>query len=262
MDAKNKKSYGIAICKMGKDGSELFMCRKRVTYEFNEFVYGKYDGREKLSQLINGMTHQEKMAILTFNFDRLWYQLTLSNVSHSPRSFSHQCKKKFEETFVDDMKEYLMDIISVSRNGYKVWEIPKGRPDNWEKPLDTAIREVAEEANITPAQYTLSFNKRYVFKTIDYGVTYHMYYFMAKLNDCSQITYKSAEWHHEEIDQVKWWSVAEIEKMCKHTSQFTRTYFEFAKMILGDFIGHDDIEELPQASYEEHTDTNQDYPQF
>lgn len=260
MDSKIKKSYGIAICRNGKDGPEIFMCRKRVTYEFNEFVYGKYDDRNKIYLLVNNMTHQEKNVILTFNFDRMWYQLTLEEPSIGV-TFSQQCKRKFENTFHGDMKEYLIDVISVSKDGYKIWEIPKGRPNSWEKPLDTAIREVSEESHFTPNHFKFIFHKKYVFTTIDYGVTYRMYYFMAKFNEDQHFLSRGIDWHHEEIDQVKWWSLNDIEKNINNHHTNIKDYFNFVKMIINDFK-HDDIEESLQASYEEHIDIDQCCPRF
>jgi 8-oxo-dGTP pyrophosphatase MutT (NUDIX family) len=55
-------------------------------------------------------------------------------------------KQRFLE-LIDDSGKLLKDLINHSSSSDPIWEIPKGRPDENEKPLDTAIREFAEETS-------------------------------------------------------------------------------------------------------------------
>ncbi len=79
--ARCKHSYGIALCRSNRltGEPEVLMCRKRVTYEFAEFVYGRYyiDDVDKLNKLLNSMTCYEKILLKTKDFDKIWWHLTL-----------------------------------------------------------------------------------------------------------------------------------------------------------------------------------------
>lgn len=79
---KTKQSYGISCCKFDKTDNKLkiLLVKKRHTYNYISFVFGKYKvrDRKRLAYLFNGMTIQEKIDILSFNFDIIWYKIWLT----------------------------------------------------------------------------------------------------------------------------------------------------------------------------------------
>ncbi len=76
---KVKQSYGVAICRQMNGNAQVLLCRRRTTYEYGEFVLGKYDVNDldKIKLLINCMTTSEKLDLLSWNFAQIWYRLML-----------------------------------------------------------------------------------------------------------------------------------------------------------------------------------------
>jgi 8-oxo-dGTP pyrophosphatase MutT (NUDIX family) len=79
--SKTRKSVGLACCRfIGKSNKlEILLVKKRYTYSFAMFVFGKYAKRDdvELKKLFNGMTVQEKIDIMSLRFDLLWYKIWL-----------------------------------------------------------------------------------------------------------------------------------------------------------------------------------------
>ena len=92
---QTKKSYGVACCRFNKKNKlQILLIKKRYTYCFAAFVLGQYNKNEKyLKFLFNGMTVQEKIDILSLNFDILWYKIWMEIPSNDkikePRGFDY-----------------------------------------------------------------------------------------------------------------------------------------------------------------------------
>ena len=196
-----RKSAGIACCRFNDitNKLELLVIKKRYTYNFAAFVFGQYSKKDdkRLMVLFNGMTLQEKIDIMSLNFDLLWYKIwldipktpaepkykfdmsspqavyntwkmiykqkALSNRvmsgsnSVSRLDFYTQKKTKFETLFMSDNGNRLRTLISGSTNTKLVWEIPKGRKNKKETSLDCAIREFKEETDVGIEKYIILF---------------------------------------------------------------------------------------------------------
>ncbi len=81
---QEKRSFGIACCRYnsaaGTPRYEVLMMRKRYTYAFFSFVFGKYKKNDDVTilALLNDMTNQEKLDILSRRFDYLWWRIWLT----------------------------------------------------------------------------------------------------------------------------------------------------------------------------------------
>ena len=207
---KTKYSYGIAICASIDDVPYIVLCRKRISYEFIEFLHGKYSLPNewgKVEALINKMTNSEKMEVLSFNFDRMW---RYSSFGYPKDEYSLRCKCKFEKNFQNKTKLY--NLINNSPCGELIWDLPKGRPDKNESMLDTAIRETNEEIGLTLSDYKLTFNKPITHNYVEYGVNYVMKFFLAeytKKDLSAPFIFKNID--TKEVDMVKWWSKESIQ---------------------------------------------------
>lgn len=69
-----KTSYGIALCRIKNNAPEIIMVKKRLSYGFCAFVIGKYrkGNISDITNLLNDMTLQEKMDIMSLDFQFLW----------------------------------------------------------------------------------------------------------------------------------------------------------------------------------------------
>lgn len=109
-EMRSKQSYGLAVCKKIDNRLHILMVKKKYTYAFFEFVFGKYPkfDRTRLEELFNAMTFNEKSMILEMNFDKLWCKIVL-NIPEDPNSISRNKvkmkrptgRKRFELAFAD-----------------------------------------------------------------------------------------------------------------------------------------------------------------
>lgn len=179
-------SYGIACCRKNTNGQyELLMIRKRCSYTFSEFVRGIYDVHHKqdLIHLFDHMTIDEKVLIKLKLFDPLW----IRNFGEPPTKEKNAYQrgfKKFSILIKINDGKYLDEIISISSSIELLWEIPKGRSDKKETPIEAAIREFKEETNITKEQYRILFDEGFVtYAFMDSGVRYTYIYYIAIVNN-------------------------------------------------------------------------------
>ena len=236
-----KTSYGIACCRFNKKNKlEILIVKKRYTYCFASFVLGKYNKNQNyLKILFNGMTIQEKLDILSLNFDILWYKIWMEIPSNKPLEepdeidciyninlyreylrgngsdrykFYKQKKAKFENLFVYGDKNTLIDIIRKTSNGIILWEIPKGKKNNNETFMDCAIREFKEETGINYNNYTILFDlKPIVNSYTNFSTTYINKYYMAyETKHTNPKIDFSNNIQVSEIQNIKWVELDEI----------------------------------------------------
>lgn len=209
---KVKKSYGVAVCRI-KDDLQILLCRRRITYEFIEFVLGKYklDNLDKVKKLLNGMINSEKLDLLSGNFPMVWYRLCLECPSDEKKY--NICLHKYQKTY-----PILEHLINNSTNGALLWEIPKGRSSWNESAIETAIRETEEEIGITSDKYKMLFDlKPFFYSLIDYSIDYHMNFYIASWRG-EDFMWKFKHTHNMEIDDVRWWTHEELNMIAKHNS--------------------------------------------
>lgn len=116
----------------------FLMIRRRNTLGFVDFVRGRYNlGNEKhILNLIDEMTLAEKEMLLTNEFTQLCS--TLWNHPHEDTG----AREKFEA-----VKSLLPELIQQSKTAWtsQEWGFPKGRRNNNESDVASALREYEEE---------------------------------------------------------------------------------------------------------------------
>lgn len=203
---KNEKnSIGVACCRIKKNKPEILLIQKRYTYAFCEFVHGQYsedDVKDKLSR----MTLEEKLDILTLDFDKIWYRIWLNA---SKVSTYMAAKLKFENLIKDDGVK-LRKLIEKSKSISLLWEIPKGMKKKNESNINAAVREFEEETNIAKQMYKIFPNVSIKYRYMD-GITYNVQYYIAmtKKNIVPEINLAAKE-QIKEIAAIKWASIEEV----------------------------------------------------
>lgn len=248
-----KRSFGLACCRFNPDNHkvEILMIKKRYTYAFFEFVFGRYNKSDesKIRNIFDRMTFQEKRDILKMNFDILWKRL-LINIPNPPdgiqkhkqrkvrinNGWTHYMKNngfdqtdssdwncynrkknKFNKLIADHGKQ-LYKLINNTQTKEPLWEIPKGRPIHGELPLNTAIREFTEETGVTSDKYYMCQDIKPIFYSYhknrcDYRIGY--YVVIAKKNNWTpRINFTSYE-QSIEVDNIKWVPEDEIAILTK-----------------------------------------------
>lgn len=174
-----KLSFGIICITRTKGEYKFLLVKKRYTYAYFSFVYGKYkhDDDEYLMNLFNNMTVEEKLDILSLNFLQSWYRIHARKPSNKEQYLKAQ--NKFEMTFMTDGGKRLRELISNSKSIDLLWELPKGRRRSWdESAIYCAMREFEEETGISKNQYTI-FPETETYSFVDNGVLYKYIYYLA-----------------------------------------------------------------------------------
>jgi 8-oxo-dGTP pyrophosphatase MutT (NUDIX family) len=206
-----KKSSGIACCRLNSENKpEILLIKKRNSYDFMGIVLGHYrNDTAEITKMLNNITLEEKLEILSLDFPRLWYKAFLQqpkNIEHY-----HRLKSKFDRTFVVDGGKRLRSLINCSTTKNHIWEIPKGRPNGMEGDLDCAVREFEEETGIKKKHYAFipNFKRNYSFKS---GANTYVYtYFLGEFTSkkIPKLDLRNFEQIFE-ISDMKWMTLEKI----------------------------------------------------
>ena len=196
-----KTSIGIILVKPGSlnFSPEVLLVHKRYTYAFNEFINGNYIYLHhnttkffvkknytimSLEALLEQMTTEELLDIMSLNFEQMWYRLCLSVDKNDPQYIKKF--NKFKSSFLDydDGKKLLLLVKNTRFRGTRLWEIPKGRKtNNKESDIDCAIREVEEETGVKKEFYKIIPNIKKKVSFISNNVKYVFIYFIGIINN-------------------------------------------------------------------------------
>lgn len=240
-----KESVGIAVCRRCPitKNLQILLVHKRLSYAFLHFMLGKYNisaNYGDIANLVSNMSVNEKLEILSLNFDHLWYKIWLKvpyNNNTSDESYHKNwlkrykntdvlvlntkdcykhCKSKFYDLISNDGGRKLQNIImNTSHNRTFLWEIPKGRMDDGEAKIQCAMRELLEETNIKSEQYDICFdikpftlNKSYADAKYRYR---HTFYVAIMKNNNTQVKVDFSNINQiTEIDNLQWYSLNEM----------------------------------------------------
>jgi hypothetical protein len=218
-----KRAYGIACVRYNDiiRQYEILMVRKRCTYAFISFVSGRYclSNERTIMDLLNAMTNQEKLDILSLDFDILWWRIWLSrsheyatahNIpqkanpvdslswmeiyekrtlrdfmttaqSATRQSMYIKKKAKFERSFLQDAGVLLDRLVRASTISKNLmWDVPRGQKNGCESDLECAIREFGEETGVKPRDYRILYGTPpFRYSYTDGGVTYNDTFYIA-----------------------------------------------------------------------------------
>jgi 8-oxo-dGTP pyrophosphatase MutT (NUDIX family) len=239
---KTKVSYGIALSRYNENKNnnvEILLIKKRYTYAFQSFVMGNYKNNDikYIKYLFNNMCFSEKIDIIGMQFNQMWRRIWLnnpqnhfnisdiyqmSNFDKPIDRFSNaeiykvffQKKNRFEKYFLKDGGKKLRQLIAQSQDSEIIWEIPKGRSNENETNIDSAIREFYEETSISSDKYRILYDVEPIIDSfVDNDIIYKNIFYLAVLRNekilIPKINYKNFS-QVSEVEQIKWISLEEI----------------------------------------------------
>jgi len=249
---KQKKSFGVALCKNKGGTFRILMIKKRYTYQFFDFVYGKYRKNDDkyITTLLNNMTYHEKILIHRLKFGDMWSliwnfnpdrQITFEgDVKSSRKNLNAYFKRKtkFETNFLHNSGTKIRKLIDCSTNSESTWEIPKGHKNACETDMDTGIREFREETDISNDKYRMLWHANPVVESHkDQNILYKNIYYIAEANDLDT---KKRTWKPKvslqnkeqavEVESVKWVSLDELKFLQLNPKTYARTLKLFKKI--------------------------------
>ena len=195
-----KTSIGIILVKPGylNNPPEALLVHKRYTYAFNEFINGNYiylhhnpskyftkknNTIMSVEVLLEQMTTDELLDIMSLNFEQMWYRLCLNVINTDIYYLKKYNKFKTEFLDYDGGKKLISMIKNTKLRGSLLWEIPKGRKtDSRESDIDCAMRELEEEAGIKRDLYKIIPNIKKKVSYISNCVKYVFIYFIGIAN--------------------------------------------------------------------------------
>ena len=242
----NKSSYGLALCRKNKFTKklEILMVKKRCSYQFIDFVLGKYNIKKKntLMNLFDNMTNDEKIDIASLDFNRIWYRVWMNNPEKDPvssrvKNIYLKSRSKFERTFIfyysNNPGVELISMLNQSKSNSRLWEIPKGRKELFETSLDCAIREFEEETNITSNCYKLITELHPNEISYDIGKIRYTFAYWTALATCNikntdRLNYQN-NIQISEVVSIKWMDLDTVKKLDSY-----RKYYKLVKKIFKD----------------------------
>ena len=184
------------------------------------FVCGRYNEHNdnEIIALLDRMTVDEKVDILSMNFQQLWYRIWLNGGSYSdgrqsvPNIYIN-ARSKFNERLVGDGGTRIKSLIRRSRKyATRIWEIPKGRKKYAnECDMDCAIREFYEETGIPRNAYHIDATGVFHLVFAEDNMRYDITYFIAiTVRDVIQRINSSSLDQVSEICDMRWVSAADM----------------------------------------------------
>ncbi len=223
-----KNSYGIA-CVCMQDELKILMVCKRSTYEFNEFVFGKYPTNDnQLIHMFSKMTCDEKLDIMSHNFDQIWWRVFLNEPK---KQLYYISKNKFESTFLYDGGARLDKLLRAAKHSSRIWEIPKGHGKKGENEIDAAVREFSEETKISSNDFQIMGGAKKSYSFMDKNITYvNTYYFAFCTKEYDLKIDITDHDQAREVSDIKWLTLSEIQNMGNSgLYKFVRTVFNYAR---------------------------------
>lgn len=195
---------------------EYLMIQRIDSFGYVEFMRGKYsvNNYSFLKNIIDEMTIQEKQNILTKPFDELWVSLWGEYSELQYKGEQQTSKNKYLQLKngikLDGITYNLESLVlsSTTRWENAEWGFPKGKRNNQEKDLDSALREFTEETGYNREYLNQVFNVL-PYEEIFIGSNMKCYknkYFLHYMNTKSKI---SCGYQKSEVKNMKWLSYDE-----------------------------------------------------
>ncbi len=180
-------SYGICCFRVTPYlETEVLILRRRYTYAYCAIIYGNYRTAHNLSNLFNGTTVDEKLTLLTADFEAIWRRVFVDDPLTSDKYI------RAHRIFADMIELLGMDdycaLIRTAKNVETPWELPKGRRDVNETEMECACREFCEETAIARDDYRIVVDSMIRCFFRDGDSLYHVRFWAAFMKDDSSST--------------------------------------------------------------------------
>jgi 8-oxo-dGTP pyrophosphatase MutT (NUDIX family) len=178
---ESSDNHIIKTSKFMNDIQYLMISRKN-SLGYIDFIRGKYksDNEENVRYLIQQMLPQEIEKIKTQSFDLLWNEFWMDKFN---KKYVLDEYKMSVEKYNRIVKE-MPNIINETKALYNIpeWGFPKGRRNNNESSLESALREFYEETGFAPSDILLIDNAKPFIENFvgTNGVKYRHIYYLAE----------------------------------------------------------------------------------
>ena len=223
-------SLGIILYKMDKGKIKYLMVQRRDTLGFVEFMRGKYnlENEKYIYELFKIMTENERLNILSYEFDILWENLWMNKNLKKFHNEYNNSKKKFnmlkKGVVINDETISLNSIHSKIEVLYQEpeWGFPKGRRNLKEGDLDCAKREFEEESGYRKSEYMID---NYIEPVEELfsgtnNIRYkHIYYIAESKKNINLCINKDNFNQVTEISNIRWFSYDDSLKVIRDYNQ-------------------------------------------
>ena len=210
---------------------EYLLIQRKHTLGYIEFIRGKYFISDLYSIVIlfKQMVQDEIDSIVNNDFDYHWYSLWVNKINKSSiyKNEYENSKKKYNYLKLNKHDNINLNYIIQNNKPLfpnKEWGMPKGRRNNYEEPIQCAVREFEEETSYDKFEYTLlNQDKEFVeiFNGTN-GIKYqHIYYpAICSTNRIPNLDNNSS-FSSNEIGNITWKSFEDTCKMLRpyHTEK-------------------------------------------
>lgn len=183
-----KVSFGVILVQINPDTRrpEAVLGRGRYSYEFSEFVHGRYSRKNvrMVAALLEAMSLEERLDVYSLDFRQMWFRIWLT-APH--RELYYKKLAKFQASWLrEDSGEFLRRLVTgaggeaLGAPAPPRWVFPKGRRhSSCELDINCAIREFGEEAGIPKKDYQLLPGIRRRMSYVHMGIRYVNVYYVA-----------------------------------------------------------------------------------
>jgi 8-oxo-dGTP pyrophosphatase MutT (NUDIX family) len=223
-------SLGIVLFKIEKSKIKYLMVQRRDTLGFVEFMRGKYnlENEKYIYELFKIMTENERLNILSYDFDILWENLWMNKNLKKFHNEYNNSKKKFnmlkKGVTINDETISLTSIHNNIEVLYQEpeWGFPKGRRNLKEGDLDCAKREFEEESGYRKTEYMID-NSIEPLEELFSGtnnIRYkHIYYIAESKKNINLCINKDNFNQVTEISNIRWFSYDDSLKVIRDYNQ-------------------------------------------
>ena len=215
-------SSGIILFKKENNSIKYLLIQRKDTLGFVEFMRGKYnlENIDYINRLFQIMTHNERILIISNDFDYLWNKLWMKQDNKQYHNEYESSKNKFESLKQGIYKKNEFISLETIHNTNIInwynpeWGFPKGRRNLKESNHDCAIREFEEETGITNNEYNIIYQIEPLEELFSgtNNIRYkHIYYVAhAKDNINTNLIVDSTNFNQvSEISNIKWFTFVE-----------------------------------------------------
>ncbi len=228
-------SVGMILFTPGyKRGPLYLLVRRRNSVGFMDLIRGKYrvDHIEHIARLVDVMTLEEKRAIVSWSFERLWRWAWGpsgdAKCNSGERATGENSLSALRRGFsVDGHLWTIGEIVERSDTAWvePEWEFPKGHKNAYERDCDCARRECCEETGLPPSAFS-ALENTHPLEEVFTGSNLRSYKYKYFLGYVPHAGYSLQNFQRSEIGAAAWFSKDECLQAIRPYHQERRSLIE------------------------------------